>query len=153
MLLKSDLYIELLNEFRQWNNSWELFDKNPSNDKPMSSDEFIDGLKHKFHIYRNPFKSLNHLSKDYPLTINAISNVHDIKAAVWIEEELQILATDATFDGKKLKRCFALDERGFAKDRWDEMEKFLSDYNNLDPDQKKLHYVAHPVLSTLKESI
>lgn len=150
MLLKSDLYIELLNEFRQWNLMWEKFDKKPSKNKPPSEDEFIESLRYKFHIYKNPFAPLNYLSKDYPQTINVISNIEDNNVALWIEEELQISATDVTFSRKSWKKVFSLDERGFVKERWDEMEKFFTDYNKLDPKQKELHYVAHPILSVLK---
>lgn len=48
---KSSMETELrkiLNEFRQWQRKWDLYDSRQTLKKPQSSDDFIKGLKSKY---------------------------------------------------------------------------------------------------------
>lgn len=41
---------KILNEFRQWQREWDLYDSRQTLKKPQSSDDFIKGLKSKYVI-------------------------------------------------------------------------------------------------------
>jgi hypothetical protein len=41
---------KILNEFRQWQREWDLYDSRQTLKKPQSSDGFIKGLKSKYVI-------------------------------------------------------------------------------------------------------
>jgi hypothetical protein len=41
---------KVLNEFRQWQREWDLYDKRETLKKPQSSDDFIERLRTKYVI-------------------------------------------------------------------------------------------------------
>ena len=41
-------FVKILNEFRQWQRKWDLYDSRQTLLKPQSSDDFIKGLKSKY---------------------------------------------------------------------------------------------------------
>jgi len=41
---------KVLNEFRQWQREWDLYDKRETLKKPQATDAFIKGLKSKYVI-------------------------------------------------------------------------------------------------------
>lgn len=43
-------FSKILNEFRQWQIEWDLYDSRQTFKKPQSSDDFIKGLKSKYVI-------------------------------------------------------------------------------------------------------
>lgn len=87
-----------------------------------------------------------------------LSNVDDPIVAKWIEESLGIEAIDFIEERPRFKFVIyperASDNqfrvKKFQTEKWDGMEKFLSDYNRADDIQKIAIHQAHPFFSAQK---
>ena len=79
----------ILNEFRQWQKKWDLYDTKQTLKKPQSSDDFIKELK-KHYAFEKP-KLTKNIYKDEQLTIPVVSNCDAIfeQDAKLTQEEIE----------------------------------------------------------------